>query len=218
MSLPAGSFTSPPTPADRTNVCSRGPLAGTPNECLNAAVSAIVDLRLQNIAPLQASGVELVTKHSSSGTYGQITTSRNGTCLLRYAEAQTSSCALVGALNAIGNPVDTPLRATVAWERRQLEIASALNFTNGYRDIDSQPNRNIASYTTADLKFSYQFNAPQAGWRGDTAFAINVRNVLNRATPFVNNPRGIGYDPSTGTPARRTVEPERAKNMVRMTN
>jgi hypothetical protein len=103
--------------------------------------------------------------------------------------------------------VNTPLRATVAWERRQLEIARALNFTNGYRDTDSQPNRNIASDTTADLKFSYQFNAPQAGWRGDTAFAINVRNVLNRATPFVNNPLGIGYDPSNGNLVGRLWSP-----------
>ncbi len=71
--------------------------------------------------------------------------------------------------------MNTRLRATVAWERRQREIASALSSTNGYRDTDSQPNRNIASYTTADLEFSYQFNAPQAGWRGDPAFAINGR-------------------------------------------
>jgi iron complex outermembrane receptor protein len=52
--------------------------------------------------------------------------------------------------------------------------------------------------TTADLKFSYQFNESRTGWLGDTVSAIDVRNVLNRATPFVNNPLGIGYDPSNG--------------------
>jgi hypothetical protein len=52
---------------------------------------------------------------------------------------------MLSALNTIGNPVNTRLRATVAWERREFEIASALNLTNGYRDTDSRPNRNIAS-------------------------------------------------------------------------
>jgi iron complex outermembrane recepter protein len=105
---------------------------------------------------------------------------------------------MLSARNTIGNPVNTRLRATVAWERRGFEIATASSFTNGYRDTDSQPNRNIASYTTADLKFSYRFSESQAGRLSDSAFAINVGNVLNRATPLVNNPLGIGYDPSNG--------------------
>jgi hypothetical protein len=77
-----------PTPAERANVCTRGPLAGTPNECLNAAVSVIVELRLQNMALLTtSSGADLVTKYAFPSSYGPITTSFNGTCLLRYAEA-----------------------------------------------------------------------------------------------------------------------------------
>jgi hypothetical protein len=179
------------------NVCGRATLAWTPNECLNAAVRAIVDLRLQNIALLKNSGADLVTKYAFSDTYGQITTS-SGTCLLRYAEAQTRSSPMLSARNTLGNPVNTRLRAAVAWERRGSEIAAASSFTNGCRDTDSQPNRNIDSYTTADLKFSYRFGESHAGWLSDATFAIDVRNVLNRATPFVNNPLGIGYDPSNG--------------------
>jgi iron complex outermembrane receptor protein len=86
----------------------------------------------------------------------------------------------------------------VAWERRKFEIASALNFTSAHRDTCSQPNRNVASYTTADRKFSYRFGQSRTGWPGDTAFAMEVQNVRNQAAPFVNNPLGIGYDPSNG--------------------
>jgi outer membrane receptor protein involved in Fe transport len=187
-----------PTAAERANVCSRGTFSGNPTDCLNAQVGAIADVRLQNIALLKTSGIDLLAKYYFPGAFGKVTTLLRGTYLLRYAEAQTRDSPMLNMLNTIGNPVNTRLRGVVAWERRGFQVIGALNFTNGYRDTSSQPNRSIASFTTADLKFSYGFDATNGGLLKGTGFSVDVRNVLNRATPFVNNPIGVGYDPSNG--------------------
>ena len=187
-----------PTAAERDSVCNRGTPTGNPIDCLNADVGAIADLRLQNIALVKTSGIDVLARYDVTGSFGELRALLNGTYLLRYAEAQTRDSPMLSALNTIGKPVNTRARGIVAWERRGFEVVTAVNFTNGYRDTSSQLNRSIASFTTADMKLSYQFDAPNGGSLGGARLSVDVRNVLNRATPFVNNPMGIGYDPSNG--------------------
>jgi outer membrane receptor protein involved in Fe transport len=79
-----------------------------------------------------------------------------------------------------------------------------MSYMDGYRDIATVPHRDVRSWTTLDVDFSY---TPQwhAGLFSDTTFSLSAENVLNRNPPFLNNAVGIGYDQENGDLTGRMV-------------
>jgi hypothetical protein len=81
-------------------------------------------------------------------------------------------------------------RGTTTWKLRQFSATGIVNYTDSYQDTQSQPNRRVSSWTTADLGLAYTLGNPES----ETRFSVNLENAFNEMPPFYNNPIGLGFD------------------------
>jgi outer membrane receptor protein involved in Fe transport len=81
-----------------------------------------------------------------------------------------------------------------------------VNFQNNYTDRNSDPSRNIRSYTTFDAQFRYDLAPFSTGPLQNTFVELNAINVFNASPPFLNNPiAALGYDQENADPDGRLL-------------
>ena len=182
------------TAAQREQICNETAFAGVPGDCLGAPIDAIVDNRLRNIEHLQTSGIDLIGKYGFANSCGRFDLSLNGSYVLQYAEQRTPGDPLTQLLNTPYNPINLRLRSLLSWQRAGWGASFFVNFQNGYRDVLSEPNRNIRSFTTLDLQLRYRIANDGANFLANTEVAVTAQNLFNSSPPFFNNPLGAGYD------------------------
>ena len=182
------------TQAQVNDVCSHSVFTGGAATCTGSSVGAIIDNRLRNISLLKTSGIDLIGKYSLESRSGRYDFGLNGTYLLKYLQANTPSSPLLELAGTQNNPINFRARGSAAWTRRSVSISTFVNFENAYRDIQSEPNRGVAPWTTIDLQLSYETAGDTLSWLGHTQFALSVQNLFNVYPPFLNNPLGVGYD------------------------
>lgn len=192
------------TTAQIQAACAQGTFVGVTGTCSSTPVSAIVDERLANIALLSTSGIDLVGRYTVPAVPGKLRLGLDGTSLFDYSSANSPGSAPVSLLDTQNNPIDLRLRGSLIWSRRGLGVAAYVNYQNGYNDTFSVPSRHVGSLTTLDLQISYETTAPLASL-GPVRVAVNVRNLLDRYPPFLNNPVGVGYDQENGSLLGRFV-------------
>lgn len=183
-----------PTAEQRANACQRSKFYGGAGDCLSAPITALVDMRLNNVAALQTSGVDFRTTYAFNSRFGNFDTGLTGTYLLGYSQARFQKSPLQDLLNTTLNPVDLRIRGSVSWSRQGLGVSTFVNYTNSYSDVLSKPQREVASWTTFDLQVSYTPPFLDNVLLANTTLAISAENVFDRDPPFVNNSQGIGYD------------------------
>jgi outer membrane receptor protein involved in Fe transport len=106
-------------------------------------------------------------------------------------------------LNTEHYPIDLRVRSALAWSYRQADVSITINYTNHYRDTDTQPNEPIASLTTFDLLLRYSIG--ERDTPGGVEIHAGVQNITNRPPPFVVNVQGaVGYDQENADPYLRT--------------
>ena len=100
------------------------------------------------------------------------------------------------------------MRNNVTWSNGSGISATAfVNYTSGYTDDVSVPERKIDSWTTVDLSLSYRTDdrLRSIGLSG-TTFSLNVQNLFDNDPPFVNNGSAfVGYDPANADPLGRFI-------------
>ncbi len=182
------------TAAQRDAICSQTQFVGVSSDCLDAQIGAIVDNRLHNVEFLQTRGFDLIGKYGFTTRIGRFEAGFNGTYLLGYSDQKTPGSPVEQLLNTQNNPINLRFRTSLSWERAGLGASVFVNFDNGYRDVLSDPNRNVSSYTTLDLQVRYQIDADSPTFLANTEFAFTAQNLFNSSPPFLNNPLGVGYD------------------------
>jgi outer membrane receptor protein involved in Fe transport len=180
-----------PTLAQRAEVCSRSSFQGDSAACLNAPIGAIVDLRLRNAATVITRGIDFNAEYRVPRVAGQMKLGLLATDLLQYSRADLAGGPIQNLLNTENQPVDLRLRGSASWDYRGFGIVGFLNYTDSYRQSLTDTTRTIPSWTTLDLRLTFELGDSTAG---GAQLALNVENLFNRAPPFVNNPVGIGYD------------------------
>jgi iron complex outermembrane recepter protein len=180
--------------AQREAICNETLFAGAAADCVGAPISAILDNRLRNIEDLQTNGLDLIGKYGFDTVLGRFDVSLNATYLLAYAEQKAPDSALVQLLNTQYYPINLRFRSSLGWERRGFGVSLFTNFDNGYRDVQSTPNRGVHSFTTLDLQLRYRIDGSRPGFLANTEVALTAENLFNSSPPFLNNPQGIGYD------------------------
>ena len=186
---------------------------GNAKDCMSVPVTAIVDLRVRNLASLITSGIDFNAKYEHPAPLGKLNFSLNGTWLRRFSEAETPDAPLTALLNTQNQPVNLRLRATSGWAYGGFGALVAADFLNSYRDTASVPERRIPSWTTIDLQLRYQFAARANSWLQGSRLIFNARNVFNVDPPFLNNQIvGLGYDQENATPYGRLLNLEIQKS------
>jgi outer membrane receptor protein involved in Fe transport len=182
------------TSAERNDICSRTTFSGAAGACLSAPIGAVIDDRLHNVALLKTQGIDLLGKYALTSSLGKFELGVNGTYLLRYSEIKSPGSPELDLVSTQNNPIDLRLRGSLSWERQGMGISTYLNYDDSYRDIASQPARKVNSWTTADLRLSYENDRNDLAWLAHTRFALSIQNVFDTPPPFLNNHVGIGYD------------------------
>jgi iron complex outermembrane recepter protein len=202
----AALVTNNPTAAQIENICNHTTYyQGTAANCIDSGAAALLDLRIRNLATLTTSGVDFNTRYTHELPLGLLKLDLNGTRLIRFAEAQTPDEPLGSFLNTENEPVNLRMRASAEWDWGGFGSLVAANFTNGYWDTASVPERRVNSWTTVDVQLRYDFHG-DAGWLHGTRIELNAHNVFNVDPPFLNNQIvGIGYDQENANPYGRTL-------------
>ena len=204
-----------PTPAEiETLVNSPGwvnPGGASEDDLLSgAAPVAIVDGRLNNLARSLVTGVELELRRRFETSLGIFDARFDGQYMFDFERALLDVDPLLEEVDTYGRPIDFRARAGLIWRRGGWTLSTFLNYTDDYTDRLTQPNRNVASWTTWDLGFSYR-TGPGRGVLANTRLVLTVQNAMDEDPPFVNTPAGLGYDSYNADPEGRVFALELAK-------
>ena len=161
-----------------------------------ATVDSIMDRRINNLSTSIVTGLEVQLSYAFGSSVGDFALGLNGNYLFDFERALLASDPVVDEVDTLGRPVDLRARANITWNRDAWTISGFINYTDGYTDNISDPERAIDSYTTVDLTFSYDTSEiPTDGWLGNTRFSLTGQNLFDEEPPFVNNFGGVSYDP-----------------------
>jgi outer membrane receptor protein involved in Fe transport len=186
-----------PTTEQIAAVCANSQFSGPQSACGTTSVGAIVDLRTLNAADLTTRGVDLGSRYTRQVGRGTFTAAVDGTYLLAYDLRNSPGGPILPLRNTAEEPLTLKARGSLDWQYGHFGTGLAANYASGYRDITSQPHRNVSSWTTVDVQFRWRL---VEGSRGDDLdLRLDAQNVGNSAPPFYNNPSGVGYDPENGT-------------------
>jgi iron complex outermembrane recepter protein len=196
-----------PSAAQIESVCKQGTFQqGTLAQCMSLPVGAIVDLRVRNLARLLTDGLDFNSNYERPTDLGTLAFAMGGTWLRHFAVAQTPDQALEPLLNTPNEPINLRFRASAGWQLHGWSTQVAANFTNGYRDTAGIPERRVASWTTIDMRLTYDFPDNARSWLQELRVELNARNVFNVDPPFLNNQvTYIGYDQENANPYGRQL-------------
>jgi outer membrane receptor protein involved in Fe transport len=210
----AAIITRNPSSAQIDFICGHSTYAqGTNARCMATPVGAIVDLRVRNLGALLTDGIDVQAAYRTPISLGDLSLNLSGTWLRDFSEAQTPTQPLVSLLNTENEPIDLRLRASAGWEYKGWGTLVAANFTNGYRDTASIPQRRVDSWTTIDLQLRYDFASDAGSWLHGLRIEFNAQNIFNVDPPFLNNSTThIGYDQENANPYGRVLSLQIRKN------
>ncbi|MDA5193678.1 TonB-dependent receptor [Govanella unica] len=169
-----------------------------------AAVDAIVNARLTNIGRSLVRGLDVTTQYGLTTGVGDFILQVNGSLLFDFKESVTDTAPYVDLVDTLDRPVDWRLRSSLSWAYGGFTTTVFVNYTDSYKNKNIIPAETVSSWTTADLTVSYWTGDQSARpWLRDLGFTFSAINVTNARPPFVDNPRGIGFDPEKASPQGR---------------
>lgn len=175
--------------------CSSGIFSGGAS-CEHSPAAALIDLRLSNTAVMSTSGLDFDANFEWSGGVGQLTGKMGATYVLTYKRSRLTESPVEDLLNTPGNPLRFRLHNELIWSRGSFDTSLAYNYSNSYQDDVSFPVREVDAWSTLDMSVRYRYDTGSGGWLDNTALTLSGENILDERPPFLNNPLGIGYDPS----------------------
>jgi iron complex outermembrane recepter protein len=196
---------SAPTPAETQALYNQYPVYA-PTMLAQSAVQAIFDSRLQNIASIQASGVELVAKSDFHTDWGDLNVLLQGQYLAQLTNQAAPSTPYVSLVGTVFNPPTVRMQSTLGWSDRGWAASATLDYTSPFKDTLALDAPNVASWLILNTQLSYTTGARFASTPlENTTVSLSVNNLTNRPAPYVQGLAGqtLGYDPSNASPLGR---------------
>ncbi len=205
----AGIIIRNPTSAQIDAFCSADVFKGDPASCGFLPIGAIIDGRMNNTARTQVDGLDFTLDYGfETENAGRFDFRVNGNYLLNFREAFNETTPFADLAGTIHNPVDFRMRSSLSWSGDEgLSATVFVNYTDSYRDDDSEPNRKIDSWTTIDATLTYSLDdrLGSMGLNG-MIFSLSAQNLFDTDPPFVNNAlESLGYDPANTDPLGRFI-------------
>ena len=175
------------------------------------AVGAIIDGRFVNTGSTNVSGFDISAAYGFSVGSGQLDLRTSASYVIEFEEKLTPTAPSFDFVDTIFNPVDLRIRSEVGWSNEALSTSLFVNYTDGYTDNASSPERKVESWTTFDLSLAYDF-ASRDDLLKNLSVRLNVQNVFDQDPPFVNNSAGVAFDPNNSNPLGRFISVQLRKN------
>ncbi len=173
-------------------------------------IGVLVDGRLRNFGGVRMRGIDLMLGYRLTSALGDWAFLVAGSQLLENQQQLVPGASSTSAMNAVGRPVDFRLRNTILFSHQGLNVSAAVNYVDGYRDLDmrltgSSGRRNsVSSWTTVDLAVAYSFEAPWArAGTSRTELQVSAVNLFDKDPPYVANNWGVHFDGVNANPRGR---------------
>jgi iron complex outermembrane receptor protein len=178
-----------------------------------AAVQAIFDDRLTNLAATVESGVDLTTRYAIALDPGRLTLSLGVERLLEYNNHTVYFAPVVSLLNSFAEPPKWKGRAAAVWTERSLTASASVNYVNSYQNSLFSPPESIGAWTTGDLNVSYRTGDALPLPVRKVTIALSITNVTDARPPRVRIPASftlpgesvIPFDPANASPVGRLI-------------
>ena len=168
----------------------------------------IFDRRLNNLASVETSGLDISLSYGLDTDIGTWTVSLESTYLIELTEQFTSASEAVDVVDTVNSPADFRLNGSVGWSLDGITANLRVNHTGGYRDVRADPVVPVDSWTTVDLFLGFDTTDwTDSPWLTDTAFSISVQNLLDEDPPFAAglSDAGRNFDPDNATALGRFI-------------
>jgi outer membrane receptor protein involved in Fe transport len=176
-------------------------------------VGGILNSRRNNLSKSIVTGMEVLISYQADTPVGMLSLGLNGSYLFDFERALLPTDDLAEEVDTVGRPIDFKARGSATWTYRPWTVAGYINYSDGYTDTNSEPNRSVASWTTVDLTLSYQtgISNKRGSLLDNTRVSLVAQNVLQQDPPFVDAFGAQGYDSSNATGLGRFVSLQVAK-------
>ena len=158
-----------------------------------AEVGAIVDFRRQNLAKAELSGVDLSLNYGFETRVGSFDVTLYGSHLFEFKE-QLANGPMTDNVDTLTKPNSLKLRGSLGWVNGSFNAVVIGNHVSDYEDRLSVPARPVSSWTTWDSQIGYAFQNPDSAQMRGLKMSLSVRNIFDRAPPFVDGSNGVGFD------------------------
>ncbi|QJU60118.1 TonB-dependent receptor [Sphingomonas sp. AP4-R1] len=179
------------------NLVKNLPLQGFPNPVNSAAdlpdIYSVTILRRANLGQINTDGLDFDVGYQFDTRFGQIGTQVQGNYVINYDQSGAPGSAFVDQFNFGQQPFKA--RAQVSLKSGPFIGVVTVNYTSKYKNQYNLATgalgvEKIASYTTADLHFGYQF--PQGGILSGSEIDLDVSNLFDQDPPFIRSATGYG--------------------------
>lgn len=167
-------------------------------------VGAILNARQVNSARLRTQGLEVQVSYDFDTEIGAIGLDFNGNYIFDFERQLIDTDPLFDEVDTLGRPVEFRARAGINWSRGNWTAAGFANYTDGYVDQFSSPERKVDDWTTVDLTLAYN-TGDRSNLLSDTRVSVTASNLFNEDPPFVDTAGGVGYDANNANPLGRMV-------------
>ena len=191
------------SPGFRGDYAGRGP----------AAVAAIFNNQLANLATTEQAGLRLSAQYRLPTQEGEFNVWLTGTHFLRDRVQAAVYVPWYGIDNTVGEPPSSKLNGGVGWTAQGLASGLTLNYVNSYRNTLLAPSQRVSAWTTLDWYLAYD-----TGMSSSTAFshwkvALTVQNLADRRPPYLQIPAAdlapgqsaIPFDGTNASPVGRLM-------------
>ncbi len=178
-----------------------------------AAVQAVFDDRLTNLANTIESGIDLSMQYALALDPGRLGLSLAVERLLQNSAQIVYFVPSVSLLNTFAEPPKWKGRATAVWTQGPLTASASLNFVNSYQNSLSTPPEQIGSWTTGDLYLGVTTSDALPWAVRQLTIAVSVTNVADEHPPRVQIPvsyiaqgtSATPFDPANASPVGRVI-------------
>ena len=179
-----------------------------PTQIGQAGVQAIFDGRDQNIASLEASGVEATANAKVHTPSGDLSFRLDGQYLKQLANQAAPTTSYVSVVSTVFNPPELRFGSRAWWTYQRWLVGITANYTSSFTDTLVPSADHAASWLVMSTRVSYSIAEPSTfSTHRKTTVSVSVNDFTNRAPPRVASVPGrpLNYDPSNASPLGREV-------------
>jgi iron complex outermembrane recepter protein len=178
-------------------------LAGIANP---TAVDYYIDQRIRNLSQTLATGVDFNIRYSIPSDYGTWTAGVSGAQVLRLDGRASPASTDMSVINTFAHPISKRYQGLLELHTAPVTASFRVNYAGGYWNTQLAPPVPIASWTTLDAALTMPLNRLFSAFGEDSDLQLSVRNLANRAPPYVTNSLvPIGYDPVNANAMGRVI-------------
>jgi iron complex outermembrane receptor protein len=148
----------------------------------------ILDLRRKNLGTLYATGIDFHASYVRPFAFGSLFANVSGTYALSRESQAFAGAPKVDLL--VANISALQVSGTVGATWGHVTGSATMNYSSGYDVTGLAPQTHVGSFHPVNLALAYDFKG--AGWAKDLTLTLNVDNLFDEETPYVNSASPLG--------------------------